>query len=158
MVEEEKYYPDWLYEAIVEDLLPWESAKNYSYEEFSKIYTLHDSIWIGLFANITYEDEAILAIIWDSFWLPDEIAASTSAVIEYPFLFIKLEKITQILTRNYKDIGGIQRGISDSKFSTLEDDKNSLIITDHYGGEVEIVFRGAIKFLGLDREKKVLQI
>lgn len=158
MFEEEKYFPDWLHEAIVEDFLPWESAKNYSYEEFSEKYTLHDSLWIGLFANITYEDTAILAIIWDAVWLPDEIAESTADVLKYPFLFIKLKRIKQILTRNYKDIGNIQRGISNAEFSILEDDKKSLIIIDHYGGEVEIVFSGEIKFLGLDREKKVLSI
>lgn len=155
---EEKYFPDWLYESIIEDFFPWESAREYSYEEFSQKYTLHDSIWIGLFANITYEDEAVLAIIWDSCWLPDEIAKSTSEVVEYPFLFIKLEKITQILTRNYKDNGGIQRGISNSKFFTMEEDKKSLTVFDHYGGEIEIIFCGEMKFLGLDREKKVLPI
>jgi hypothetical protein len=158
MFEEKKYFPDWLYEAIVEDFLPWESAKNYSYEEFAEKYTLHDSLWIGLFANVTYEDAAILAIIWDAVWLPDEIAQSTSDVLDWPFLFLKVEKINQILTRNYQDIGGSNRGISDAELSTLGDGKKTLIITDHYGGEVEVTFSGEIKFLGLDREKKVLPI
>ncbi len=158
MVEDEKYYPNWVYESIIEDFLLWESAKIYSYEEFSKKYTLHDSIWIGLFSNITYEDSAILAIIWDSCWLPDEIAESTSEVVKYPFLFIKLENVTQILTRNYKDIGGIQRGISNSRFSLLDSGEQSLIVIDHYGGEVEAIFKGEIKFLGLNREKKILPI
>lgn len=157
MVEEGKYFPDWLYEAIIEDL-PWKSAKNYSYEEFAEKYTFHDSFWIGLFASVAYEDTAILAIIWDAVWLPDEIAKSTSNVLEYPFLFIRLEKINQILTRNYKDIGNIQRGISDASFSVMENGKKSLVVFDHYGGEVEIVFSGEMKFLGLDREKKVLPI
>src|SRR5215216_2317656 len=102
MIEEE-YYPKWLYEAIVEDFLPWESAQNFPYEEFAQKYTFHDSVWIGLFANVTYEDTAILSIIWDACWLPDEIAESTAEVRKYPFLFIKLEKIVQILTKNYKD-------------------------------------------------------
>jgi hypothetical protein len=158
MFEEEKYFPDWLHEAIVEDFLPWESAKNYSYEEFSEKYTLHDSLWVGLFANVSYEDAAILAIIWDAVWLPDEIAKSTANVMKYPFLFIKLEEINQILTRNYKDVGGIQRGITNAEFLILENNKKSLKVIDHYDGEVEIVFSGKMKFLGLDREKKVLPI
>lgn len=158
MIEEEKYFPDWLFESIIEDFLPWQSAKNYSYEEFAEKYTLHDSLWIGLFANITYEDTAILAIIWDAVWLPDEIARSTSNVLEYPFLFIKLEKTHQIITRNYQDIGKIQRGISNAEFSIIKDGKKSLIIFDHYGGEVEVIFSGEIKFLGLNREKQILQI
>jgi hypothetical protein len=33
-----------------------------------------------------------------------------------------------------------------------------LVIIDHYGGEVDIVFSGEMKFLGLDREKKILPI
>lgn len=157
MIEKE-YYPKWLYEAIVEDFLPWEKAQTLSYKEFSDKYTLHDSIWIGLFANVTYEDTAILSIIWDAVWLPDEIAESTSEVMNDPFLFIKLEKTKEIITRNYQEIGNIQRGIAKSEFNKFDKNKKSFIVYDHYGGEVEIKFCGQMKFLGIDREKQVLEI
>jgi hypothetical protein len=76
-MSEEEYFPNWLFEAIVEDYLPWELASDYSYEKFAEKYTLHDSLWVGLFANVTYEDTAILVFMWDSVWLPDEIAKTT---------------------------------------------------------------------------------
>ncbi len=157
MIEEEEYYPKWLYEAIVEDFLPWEKAQTFTYEEFSEKYSLHDSIWIGLFANVTYEDTATLAIIWDASWLPDEIAESTPEIVKHPFLFIKVEKMEQIITRNYKDVN-VNRGIAKSEFTKISGSKNSFIVYDHYGGEVEVIFCGQMKFLGIDREKKVLEI
>jgi hypothetical protein len=154
----EEYYPKWLYEAIVEDYLPWAKAKNCSYGGFSEKYTLHDSIWVGLFSDVSYENNAILVILWDAVWLPDEVAESTSKVDEWPFLFIKTEDAEQIITRGYKDIGGLQRGIAKAHLTEIDENKKSFVVYDHYGGEVEVIFGGQMKFLGIDREKQVIEI
>ena len=150
-------YPDWLYQSIVEDSLNWDEAKEYSYQEFSEKYTLHDSYWIGLFYDVAYESNLILAIVWDAVWLPDDIARSTSSVGEWPFLFIKVQEVSQVSTSGYKEIGWISRGIATVEIEDI-DGKRLLVITDHYGGNVEITFSGRLKFLGVDRTRKVLPI
>jgi hypothetical protein len=150
-------YPDWLYQSIIEDSLDWNEAEEYSFQEFSEKYTLHDSYWIGLFYDVAYENNLILAIVWDAVWLPDEIAQSTSIVAEWPFLFIKVEDVLQVSTSGYKDIGGISRGVATAEIENV-DKKHLLVISDHYGGNVEISFAGKLKFLAMDRNREVLPI
>ena len=150
-------YPDWLYQSVIEDTLNWNEAKEYSFREFFEKYTLHDSYWIGLFYDVAYENNLILAIIWDAVWLPDEIARSTSDVTEWPWLFLKIEEVSQVSTSGYKDIGGLQRGIGAAEIGEV-DGTNLLVITDHYGGNVEISFTGKSKFLAMDINRKLLPI
>jgi hypothetical protein len=150
-------YPEWLYQSIIEDTLKWDEAEKLSFQEFSGKYTLHDSYWIGLFYDVAYEDNAILAIVWDAVWLPDDIALSTTVVSQWPLLFIKVGKVLQVSTSGYKDVGGISRGIARAEVVEV-DEKHLLIISDHYGGSVEISFSGKLQFLCLDRGRKVLAI
>jgi hypothetical protein len=150
-------YPDWLYQSIIENSLNWGEAKEYSFQEFSQKYTLHDSSWIGLFYDIAYVNNLILAIVWDAVWLPDGIAQSTSTVADWPLLFIRIENVLQVSVSRYKDIGGISRGIATAEIEDV-DGKHLLVISDHYGGNVEISFSGKLTFLALDRNGKVLPI
>jgi hypothetical protein len=152
-----KQYPDWLYQSIIDNTLNWKEAKEYSFQEFSEKYTLHDSYWIGLFYDVAYENNIILAIVWDAVWLPDEIVPSTSIVSEWPLLIIKVEDVLQVSTSGYKDIGCISRGIATAEIEDI-DDKHLLVISDHYGGNVEITFSGKLKFLGIDRKGECLPI
>ncbi|HEV2798897.1 MAG TPA: hypothetical protein VGW12_00270 [Pyrinomonadaceae bacterium] len=96
---------DWVYREVVEDTLPWSEAKEYSFQQFSEKYTLHDSVWIGLFYDVAYENNVILAIIWDAVWLPDEIARSTSIVAEWPLLFVNIEGLHRFLLLATKTSG-----------------------------------------------------
>lgn len=148
---------EWMYGAFVRDTLPWGEGREYSFPEFSEKYTLHDSNWVGVFYDVAYADAAVLAIIWDAVWLPDELARSTSDVGGWPMLFIKAEGATRVSASGYKDIGGIQRGIGDAEVEEA-DGAQLLTITDHYGGRVEVAFTGRLTFLALDRGGRVLPI
>lgn len=148
---------NWLYEAVIRDTLPWGEAKGCSFREFSEKYTLHDSVWVGVFYDVAYDDSAVLAIIWDAVWLPDELAQSTSVVGEWPLLFIKVGGASRVSTSGYKDIGGLQRGIAAAEIKEAGG-TDILVITDHYGGSVEVSFSGELMFLALDRDRRVLPI
>ena len=148
---------DWLYGAVIRDTLPWGEGKEYSFQEFSEKYTLHDSVWVGVFYDVAYEGSAVLAMTWDAVWLPDELAQSTSAVGEWPLLFIKVGGASHVSTSGYEDIGGLQRGIAGAEIEDV-DGTNLLVVTDHYGGSVEVSFCGKLMFLALDRERRVLPI
>lgn len=150
-------HSDWVYREIVKDTLPWGEGKEYSFRQFSEKYTLHDSVWVGLFYDVAYENNIILTIIWDAVWLPDEIARSTSTVAEWPLLFVRVEDVSRVSTSGYKDIGGLQRGIGTAEVAEV-DGTHVLVISDHYGGNVEISFSGKLKFLAMDRNRKVLAI
>jgi hypothetical protein len=150
-------YPTWLGQSLLEDDLPWEAASIYSVREFLDRYTLHDSNWVTIHYDVAYEAQATLVIMWDSFWLPDEIAQSTSVVRDWPLLLIKLERVRQLATLGYEDINGMPRGISTAEVEEVED-KFVFVIHDHYGGSVEIVFNGIAHFLVLNRAKLPLKI
>jgi len=147
----------WLCGAVLRDTLPWGEGKEYSFRGFAEKYTLHDSVWVGVFYDVAYADSAVLVIIWDAVWLPDELARSTSVVGEWPLLFIKVGGASQVSASGYKDVGGLQRGIAGAEIEEV-DGTNLLVITDHYGGSVEITFSGALQFLALDRDRRVLPI
>lgn len=153
----EDYYPKWLGQSVIEDDLPWNFAECLTFQEFSETYTLHDSIWVTIYQNVAYDDSVTLVIRWDAVWLPDEVAASTSFVADWPLLFIKIENVHQISTSGYRDVGGIQRGIGKAEIEGV-DGKQLLVISDHYGGNVEIIFSGKLSFLALNRNKEPLKI
>lgn len=150
-------YPDWLYQAVIEDDLPWHEAKECSFQEFSEKYTLHDSHWLGLFHDVAYENNVTLVIVWDPYWLPAEIAQRSSFVAEWPFLFVRIENVSQVSTSGYVDIEGVQRGIAMAEIERV-DRTNLLVVSDHYGGSVEISFVGRLKFLAFDVNQKSLSI
>lgn len=153
---ETEYYPSWLWKTLFEDDLPWRQGKDYTIQEFSAKYTLHDSIWITLMQDIAYENTALLVIRWDAVWLPDKIHSSTSIVKDWPILFIKVEGVNQISFMRFNEVN-IQRGIDGDKIEEIEG-KQVWVIYDHYDASVEFVFTGKTWFLGLDRNKKLLKI
>jgi hypothetical protein len=152
-----EYYPTWLWQTLFEENLPWHLAKDYTVQEFSQKYTLHDSIWITITQNVAYENAAVLVIRWDAVWLPDEICQSTSTVKDWPILFVKVENVHQISFSGYRDIGGIARGIDGDEIEEI-DGKQVWVLHDHYGGKVDILFSGKTWFLGLGRNKEILRI
>src|SRR5262245_43594625 len=122
------YLPHWTYRAIVEDLLPWQAGKVRSFDEFQKTYTLHDSSWIGAFAGIALDSNVTLAIIWDPFWMPDEMHKSTPIVMEWPLLFVKIMDVQEIDTSTLVDID-YSRNICGSEYSALDDGVHRLVVT-----------------------------
>lgn len=150
-------YPTWLYQELIDDLLPWQEGKGMTFRDFNKRYTLHDSYWVGIFYNVAYEQAVTLAIEWDAVWLPDEIKKSTSVVDDWPYLLIRLTGVEQVSTANYTDIEGISRAIAGNEFEEVEG-KKFLVIDDVYGGQINIIYKGQEIFLALEKDRSILKI
>lgn len=153
----EPAYPDWLYRDLIEDTFPWDQGVAMSFDEFNRKYTLHDSYWIGAFFDVAYEQNVTLAIRWDAVWLPDEIKQSTSIVDDWPYLFVQLSEVEQLSPSCYTDVMGACRTISGYEMEEV-DGKTILSIDDVYGGQVNIIYRGQVVFLALEKNKRRLEI
>ena len=150
------YLPDWIYRAIVRDSLPWQEGKKCPFEEFDKTYTFHDSSWVGLFAGIAFNNSLTLGVIWDPYWVPDEVHRSTPIVKDWPFLFVKIDNVLEIDTGTIETIDH-SRNISGTEFYRLDDGVRQLVVVCD-GGKVKIKYKGKTIFLGLDREGRPLKI
>ena len=150
-------YPDWLGNDLINDRLPWKKGLHISFLEFAKKYTLHDSCWIGLFYDVGERASAILVINWDAVWLPDSIALSNSKVQEWPFLFIKIEKVKEVSTSDYFNDDYANWSICDHQIESI-DEQQLLIISSCMGGDLEIIFSGETTFLALDSDRNILNI
>ena len=150
-------YPLWLGDYLINNKLPWEKGLNISFQEFAQKYTLHDSCWIGLFYDVGDRASAIIIINWDAVWLPDSIALSNFQVQEWPFLFIKIEKVKEISTSDYFNDDYPNWSICDYQIELI-DKQQLLIISSCMGGDVEITFSGEIIFLALDCNRNILDI
>jgi hypothetical protein len=156
-ISEFKNESGWVASAIVNGDLPWNSALRISFEEFSKKYTLHDSTWVGIFADVAYDKSLVLAFKWDSVWLPEGIYHPSERVANWPILFIRIPNSLSLTLEKFSDIERMQRGVG--RASVVADSKGrSLIIEDHYGASVVIVFQGDFEFLALDNKKTVIKI
>lgn len=162
------YYPAWLYEAIIEDDFKWEDSTRMTLEEFHREFTFHDSLWIGMYQDIQYTNDALLVFDWDMVWLPQRIKSKSNSKLNNDknkvcndfgdlFLVIKIKDIKQINVDGYKDIGQLQRGVSKSDFIKHDDDW-IFLIEDQYGGEVQITYNGNIHFMFLTENKEIIKI
>ncbi|MCT7949762.1 hypothetical protein NG798_08175 [Ancylothrix sp. C2] len=151
----DSFFPNWLYQGLVDELLPWHQGKQMSFRAFNQKYTLHDSYWIGIFYNVGYAQAVTLAIQWDACWLPQEIKANSSFVNDWPYLFIRILGVEQIDTANYVEIGRICRAIAGCEFEEVEG-KNFLAIDDVFGGQINIIYTGTETFLALNGDKSCL--
>ena len=156
-MEDEQFYPDWLYKKLIENELPWDQKANLSFESFFEKYTLHDSFWVGLFCHVAFDQSVTIAFQWDSVWLPDEIKEGTSHVDDWPYLFVQLEGVKEVSTDNYEELNGINRAIGGAEIVKI-DGANHLAIDDVYGGQVNIVFTGEYSILALNPDCSVLKI
>ncbi len=59
-------YPQWLGDALLRQTLSWDTGLSVPITVFLRSYTLHDSIWEGLWVEPAYGD-AIAIIRWDSY-------------------------------------------------------------------------------------------
>jgi len=156
-LDDDQFYPDWLYKKLIEDDLPWDKKSNHDLESFLGKYTLHDSFWVGVFHHVAFDKSVTLAFQWDSVWLPDEVKEGTSHVDDWPYLFIKIEDVTEVTKANYIDLDRINRAIGDSEVLELEGSTH-LAIDDVYGGQVNIVFTGKHSILALNPDGTELKI
>ncbi len=156
-MKDEQFYPDWVYKRIIEDDLPWDKQADLTLDAFNEKYTLHDSYWVGIFHHVAFNQSITLAFQWDSVWLPNDIKKGTSHVDDWPYLFIQLEKVTEISTSNFGDVEEISRAIGDSELLEI-DGTFYLAIDDVYGGQVDIVFTGHHRIVALDPDASLLKI
>lgn len=156
-MNDEQFYPDWLYRKLIEDDLPWDKRSEYCLEAFLKKYTLHDSFWVGLFHHVAFDRSVTLAFQWDSVWLPDEVKEGTSHVDDWPYLFVQIEEVYEVTKANFVDLNGINRAIGGAEVMEFED-ATHLAIDDVYGGQVNIVFKGKHSIIALNPDGSVLKI
>ena len=80
---------------------------------------------------------------WD---VLDSIAVSTSKIKEWPFLFIRIEKVKEVSTRGYIESDISNFAICGHEIELIEN-RNLLVISSCMGGDVEITFLGEVTFL-----------
>lgn len=131
--------------------LPWQSAWKTSFAEFADRYTLHDSIWIGILLPLSEGNEAILAIEWDAYWLPDadlrQCGDGPRASVPWPFLVMRIFSIRNLSFAGFEQELS-QRAISEAVHSQFED-VQAVEFYDILGDGVRIEYSGMIEILGL---------
>ena len=153
-------YPNWIQKYLINNRLIWEKGLKNTFQEFEKKFTLHDSYWVELHYNVAHDDTAILVIDWDIVWLPSYVKQQLNSDISLVLLLIKLYQVKQISTSGYhhwKEPFPIQRGISDYEIQII-DHQHLLIVSDFYGGCVEIIFSGFASFLAVTQEQLILDL
>ena len=64
--ESRPYFPDWLRQGLIENSFPWERSYEHQLSTFLEKYTLHDSLWIGVWVRPDFG--AVAAIRWEVAW------------------------------------------------------------------------------------------
>jgi hypothetical protein len=93
------YYPAWLGDALVRGSLPWDQGLSVLMPRFLHEYTLHDSVWEGLWVEPAF-GEATAVIRWDSFWSEGRIPYPEGEYdLEggWPLLLIRFQHVYQVL-------------------------------------------------------------
>ncbi len=137
--------PESLARDIAEEAVPWDQGQVFAIADFLARYTLHDSHWIGLHLDTSWYGDATAIIAFDPIWNKVGVPG-TPQCSEWPILLIRFSTVTSINLSEYKDIGGIQRGIAEAE-SGEDDGRARTIISDHYGGKVTIVHQDPVKVL-----------
>jgi hypothetical protein len=142
---------------IVDDSLPWDRSIQAHIDVFLKKYTLHDSYWIGLLTNCGLEDAAVAVISLDPVWNPS-VSPPTSLVANWPLLFLRFNCVSTIRLAGFRNIGGIQRGISDVSVDHPSDEETVTTILDHYGASVSVQHFPLINALAMSHNGDVLEL
>jgi len=138
--------PESIAKDIAQEAIRWDEAQTFSMSDFLKRYTLHDSNWLGLHADTAWDGDATAIISFDPIWNKTGTPA-TSWCPDWPVLLIRFPSVASVMLANYKDIGGIQRGIGSAETETMNDGAVITVIEDHYGGEVTITHRDPVEVL-----------
>jgi hypothetical protein len=109
-------------------------------------FTLHDSHWLGLHIDTPWDGDATAIIAFDPVW--NQIGVpKTPRITKWPILLIRFPSTSTINLSDYKDIGGVQRGIAKVESETVASGQIKTIIFDHYGGQVNIIHQDPVKVL-----------
>jgi len=148
------YYPRWLGPAVVAGQAPWPQALRFTWGQFLTSYTLHDSLWLGLY--LESGQEGLLAIRWDTYWTNGRVPFPGSTVATWPILLCRLTQLAQV------QIALAEDGIADAESSpTVPAEENAdplcrTVISAHDGTIASFVHSSTVTFLCLSAEGKHL--
>jgi hypothetical protein len=125
--------------------------------DFLRLYTLHDSYWIGLFTECAWDDSSILVIRFDPVWNAI-VSQPTSIVRNWPLLFLRLSCVSSIQLSGFSNNEGTQRGISDASVEYLSEEEVVTKINDFYGGSVSLHHFSRVDALALSENETVLNL
>jgi hypothetical protein len=137
--------------------LPWDRSVEVHIDAFLEKYTLHDSNWIGLFADCANEDAVIAIIGFDPVW-NSSVSTPTSVCADWPLLFLRFKSVSAVLLSRFRDNGGLQRGISGADVEHLSDEEVRTVIGDHYGALVAVQHFPLVDALVLSPDERILEL
>ena len=109
---------------LMEGSLPWDRSTQLHIDTFLRLYTLHDSYWIGMHANCGWDDAAIAVIRFDPVW-NSSVSFPTSLVADWPLLFLRFSCVNTIRLSGFRDNGGGQWEFQAQRLSTFQMKKPS---------------------------------
>ena len=142
---------------IVEEYLPWERSNQMHIDTFLKRYTLHDSYWIGMQMGCAWGDVAVAVIRFDPVW-NSSVSAPTSLVADWPLLFLRFNCVSTIRLSEFRDNGGVQRGISGATVSCVSEEEAVTVISDHYGASVSLQHFPLVDVLVMSANEDVVDL
>ena len=154
------YYPAWLAPGLLHDNFAWEAGVRSTLPAFLAEYTLHDSSWIGLTTDPTYQGSATAVIRFDAFWTEGRVPFPGSLVAEWPILLIRFERLQSLAFVGLEqDIGGISRTITMAVSRELPGGGvHETVIEDVHGGQVTLRHAPPVTLLLFSREQQVLDL
>jgi hypothetical protein len=142
---------------LIEGSLPWDRSTQLRIDAFLRLYTLHDSYWMGMHNNCAWDDTAIAVIRFDPVW-NSSVSAPTSLVADWPLLFLRFNCVNTICFSGFKNNVGVQRGISDVTVEHISDEEVVTIISDHYGALVSLQHFPLIDALAVSASERILDL
>ncbi len=142
---------------IVEEYLPWDRSTQMHIDTFLKRYTLHDSHWIGMQMGCAWGDVAVAVIRFDPVW-NSSVSAPTSLVAGWPLLFLRFNCVSTIRFSEFRDNGGVQRGISGATVESVSEEETVTVISDHYGASVSLQHFPVVDVLVMSATEDVVEL
>jgi hypothetical protein len=142
---------------LIEGSLPWDRSTQMHIDIFLRLYTLHDSYWIGMHANCAWGDTAIAVLRFDPVWNPS-VSLPTSQVSNWPLLFLRFNCVNTIRLSGFSDNGGVQRGISGAAVEHISDEEAVTVISDHDGAIVSLQHFPLVDALVMSPNEEVVEL
>jgi hypothetical protein len=142
---------------LVEGFLPWDRSTQMHIDTFLRLYTLHDSFWIGMYTDCAWGDTSIAVFRFDPVW-NSSVSLPTSLVSNWPLLFLRFNCVNTIRLSGFGDNGGLQREISKVEVEHISDEEAVTMISDHYGAVVGLQHFPLIDVLVMSANEDVVEL
>ncbi len=150
-------YPAWLYPRLVEDRLPWDQAKEMTFERFDAKYTLHDSCWVGTYHDVGLYGDVTLAFEWDYVWTTPEVKAQNPSE-NLLYLLIMITDVREVVNSGYVRGEMDYSRVVGTAEQEIIDGHKVFSIDDSLGGSLTVAYDGILKFLALDQGQRIIDI